>query len=165
MAVMMSGRKAMTFKPHGLTNHRTINKMEPFETKVHRKPIETTIHIADAQKGFSYEEFFAPYLKGAKRVKIVHASIDCQLANFIDFFKVLAPVKETLEVTLRVTSASSRVQEHEIGGILNDVRSGLEEDQITLTYSFDESERDLQGDSGEQTGHIQKTRGKLYLQF
>jgi hypothetical protein len=111
--------------------------MEPRETKIDGKTTETTIGIADGQRNVSYERLFAPCLRGAKRVKMVHPYIN--LTNFVVFCKALLPTQHTVELAL-ITSAASTVQERETADKLNDLRGCLKQHGIVLTYSFNAGE-------------------------
>jgi ATP-dependent Lon protease len=81
-------------------------KTDPFLPK--RQPVEMTVDLAEGQRGMSYERLFAPYLRGAKRVKIVDPYIryDYQIHNLINFCEFIAPEQYDIELTL-LTAADS----------------------------------------------------------
>lgn len=134
------------------------NKPDPEAEKIEidplaldRKPIETTVDIAEGQTGISYEKLFTPYLKGAKQVKIVDPYIrfDYQITNFMNFCEALTPSQGNLGLEL-VTATDSKVNELELVQKLDELKNSLEQDHIILTYKFDSSKHDrwIETDTG-----------------
>jgi ATP-dependent Lon protease len=157
------------------------NKPEPEEEDVEvdplspdRKPVETTLDIAEGQKGISYAKLFAPYLIGAKSITLVDPYIryDYQIHNFMNFCECVVPHQGALQLAL-VTSAESNEQERIISTKFEELQSNLEQDRIIFTYNFDKDKHDRWIETG--TGWriilgrgldiFQKPEGKFTLGF
>jgi len=157
------------------------NKPEPEEEEIEvdplsadRKPVETTLDIAEGQKGISYAKLFAPYLIGAKSITLVDPYIryDYQIHNFINFCECVVPHQGALKLAL-VTSAESNEQERIISTKFEELQSNLEQDRITFIYNFDKDKHDrwIEADTGWRIilgrglDIFQKPEGKFTLGF
>ena len=122
---------------------------DPFSPK--RKPTEKTVDLAEGQRGISYERLFTPYLRGAKRIKIVDPYIryDYQIHNLINFCEFIAPEQDEIELTL-VTAGDSPEQEVELSAKLDELQSSLGKDHIRFTYTLERGlhDRYIEADSG-----------------
>jgi ATP-dependent Lon protease len=157
------------------------SKPEPKEEVVeidplspNRQPVETTLDIAEGQKGFSYVKLFRPYLGGAKLIKLIDPYIryDYQIHNFMSFCECMAPTEGQVKLNL-VTSAESKEQEVELSAKLNELQSSLVQDRIVFTYTFDSGKHDrwIETDTGWRIilgrglDIFQKPEGKFTLGF
>jgi len=107
-----------------------------------RTPLETTIDIAEGQKGITYEKLFLPYLKGASLIKIYdpYIRLQYQIYNLINFCEILEPTDEPISIDL-VTSCES-YQHTELKEKFEELKIGLKRDNIKFNYSFDKSLHD-----------------------
>lgn len=116
-----------------------------------RKPVETTLDIAEGQRGISYTKLFRPYLSGAKSIKLVDPYIryDYQIHNFVNFCECVAPAHGTLQLALE-TSAESNGQEAGLSAKFDELKSSLEQHRVTFAYSFDKDKHDrwIEADTG-----------------
>lgn len=116
-----------------------------------RKPVETTLDIAEGQRGISYAKLFRPYLSGAKSIKLVDPYIryDYQIHNFVNFCECVAPAHGTLHLALE-TSAESNGQEAGLSAKFDELKSSLEQHRVTFAYSFDKDKHDrwIEADTG-----------------
>jgi ATP-dependent Lon protease len=157
------------------------NKPEPEEEEIEvdplsqdRKPVETTLDIAEGQKGISYTKLFAPYLIGTKSITLVDPYIryDYQIHNFMNFCECVVPHQGALQLAL-VTSAESNEQERIISTKFEELQSSLEQDRIIFAYSFDKDKHDrwIETDTGWRIilgrglDIFQKPEGKFTLGF
>lgn len=139
-----------------------------------RKPVETTIEIADGQKGISYAKLFSPYLTGAKQVKLVDPYIryDYQIHNFMNFCECVVPAQGSLQLTL-ITGADSGEQERILSTKFDELKSSLEQDRISFDYNFEKGIHDrwIETDTGWRIilgrglDMFQKPEGRFTLGF
>ncbi|RLB04161.1 MAG: BREX system Lon protease-like protein BrxL [Deltaproteobacteria bacterium] len=139
-----------------------------------RKPVETTIEIADGQKGISYAKLFSPYLTGAKQIKLVDPYIryDYQIHNLMNFCECVVPTQGSLRLTL-ITGADSGEQERILSAKFDELKSSLEQDHIFFDYSFEKGIHDrwIETDTGWRIilgrglDIFQKPKGKFTLGF
>ena len=139
-----------------------------------RKPVETTIEIADGQKGISYAKLFSPYLTGAKQIKLVDPYIryDYQIHNLMNFCECVVPTQGSLRLTL-ITGADSGEQERILSAKFDELKSSLEQDRIFFGYSFEKGIHDrwIETDTGWRIilgrglDIFQKPKGKFTLGF
>lgn len=110
---------------------------------LHRKPTEGTIDIEQGQTGISYRSLFAPYLAGARRIKLIDPYIryGYQIQNFINFCECLSSTQDGIQLTL-TTSAETKEQERELSAKLNELRHSLEQHRIRFVYSFEKNIHD-----------------------
>ncbi len=148
---------------------------EPVDSlSLDRKPIETTLNIAEDQRGISYARLFNPYLKGAKSVKLVDPFIryDYQIHNFLNFCESLSSSEAGLAIEL-VTGTDTKRQEEETSSKLNEIKESLSQDRINLTYRFQTGLHDrwIEADTGWRIilgrglDIFQKPEGKFTLGF
>lgn len=139
-----------------------------------RRPVETTIDIAEGQKGVSYAKLFGPYVKGAQHIKVVDPYIryDYQIHNFVNFCECIAPSAGEVRVEL-VTSAGSPDAEVELSAKLEEVQASLEQDKVRMLYTFAPSLHDrwIETDTGWRINLgrgldiFQKPEGRFSLGF
>jgi ATP-dependent Lon protease len=139
-----------------------------------RKPIETTLDIAEGRKGISYVKLFSPYLVGAGSIKLVDPYIryDYQIHNFLNFCECLVPTQGKLELAL-ITGSDSGEQERIISAKFDELKGSLEQDHIYFNYSFqrDLHDRWIETDTGWRIvlgrglDIFQKPEGKFTLGF
>ena len=139
-----------------------------------RTPVETTVDIAEGQKGVSYMKLFGPYLLSARTVTLVDPYIryDYQLHNFVNFCECIAPSEGTVKLEL-ITGAASHEEEVEQSAKLDEIQSSLEQDNIKMSYSFNNTLHDrwIESDNGWRIslGHgldiFQKPEGRFSLGF
>jgi ATP-dependent Lon protease len=124
-------------------------EVDPFSPD--RKPVETSLDIADGQKGVSYAKLFSPYLSGAKSINLVDPYIryDYQIHNFVNFCECLVPIQGSLELAL-VTGSDLGEQERILSAKFDELKNSLEQDYISFTYSFqkDLHDRWIETDTG-----------------
>ena len=139
-----------------------------------RKPVETTVEISEGQKGVSYAKLFGPYVRGAKRIKLVDPYIryDYQIHNFVNFCECIAPSEGEVQVEL-ITSAGTTEAEVELSAKLEEVQASLEQDKVAMSYTFDASLHDrwIETDTGWRINIgrgldiFQKPEGRFSLGF
>ena len=107
-----------------------------------RRPEEGTIEIVEGQRGISYEKLFLPYLKGATAIKICdpYIRLQYQVYNLMSFCEILEPTEGMLK--LELVTGSDSYQEAEQKEKLERLKEGLQQDQIQLDYSIDDSLHD-----------------------
>ena len=98
-----------------------------------RATIETTVDIAENQKGVSYAKLFGPYLAGARDITLVDPYIryDYQIHNLINFCECIAPAEDEIRLTV-LTNAGSTEDEVELSAKLDEVQASLEQDKIKI---------------------------------
>jgi ATP-dependent Lon protease len=115
-----------------------------------RSPQPTTLDIKEGQRGISYARLFGPYLKGAALVKVCdpYIRLQYQIYNFMSFCEILEPPADGMRVELM--TAVDAYQEAELKRKLEELKSGLQQDQIELEYRFDNSLHDrwIETDTG-----------------
>ena len=116
-----------------------------------RKPIETTIEIAEGQEGFSYEKLFKPYLAGATSIKLVDPYIryHYQIQNFISFCEIITPSQGTLQLELE-TSTGSKSDEIDLSAKFDELKTNLAKENIIFSYNFGKYMHDrwIESDTG-----------------
>jgi ATP-dependent Lon protease len=90
-----------------------------------RKPEETTIDIAEAQKGISYEKLFLPYLKGAKQITLCdpYVRLQYQIFNLMSFCEILDASENPL--TLKLVTGCGAYQENELREKFEELKKGF----------------------------------------
>ncbi|NQT60366.1 MAG: BREX system Lon protease-like protein BrxL [Bacteroidetes bacterium] len=132
-------------------------KPDPEETKLKidpldeaRNPDERTVDISEGQRGISFEKLFAPYLKGAKEIRIYdpYVRLQYQVFNLMSFCEIL----ETQGTPIKLSLITSTDQFHEGGitSILTELKTGLSRDDIEFEFSFDPNLHDrwIETDTG-----------------
>ena len=109
------------------------------------------IEIKEGQTGVSYEKLFMPYLKNAKKVKIVdpYLRYAYQIQNFVKFCELMVRDEGNMELTL-VTGSDSSEQELELATDYDDLQKSLSASGINFSYSFDSNihDRFIETDTG-----------------
>jgi ATP-dependent Lon protease len=122
---------------------------EPFSPKRH--PVEMTVDLEEGQRGISYDRLFAPYVRGAKRIKIVDPFIRYayQIHNFIAFCEFIAPEQGNIDLTL-ITAADSCEQESELSSKLDELKGNLLREHIVFNYKLQGGlhDRFIEADTG-----------------
>jgi ATP-dependent Lon protease len=132
-------------KPEPLGEETKADPLSP-----NRSPEAMTVDIVEGQKGISYEKLFLPYLRGAHSIKIYDPYIryQYQFFNLMSFCEVVAPTQGDLQLTL-ITGCDPS-QEAELQGKLEELKRGLDQDNISFTFSFDNTLHDrwIEADTG-----------------
>lgn len=123
-------------------------KIDPLSPN--RKPEETTVDIAERQKGISYEKLFMPYLKGAKQITVCdpYVRLQYQIFNLMSFCEILEASETPL--TLKLITGCDAYQEAEMKEKFEELKKGFAQDNILLEYSFDNDLHDrwIETDTG-----------------
>jgi ATP-dependent Lon protease len=123
-------------------------RIDPLDSS--RQPEEKTIDISEGQRDVSYEKLFAPYMKGAKEIKITdpYIRMQYQVFNLISFCEILEPHDSPIKVGL-VTAADQHHDEESIA-MLSDLKKSLSRDNIDFAFSFDQNlhDRKIETDTG-----------------
>jgi len=116
-----------------------------------RKAVATVIDIKEGEKGISYARLFLPYLRGAKKIKVVdpYLRYQYQIRNFFNFCECAAPEQGKLSVDL-ITGADTNEQEVTLSLEFHELKENLAQDRVTLSYDFDRNQHDrsIQTDTG-----------------
>lgn len=118
----------------------TVKQLDPLAPE--RSPEETTLDIAEGQRGISYEKLFFPYIKGAEAIKLYdpYIRLQYQIYNLMNFCEILVPSEGTVKLDL-VTGCDD-YQREEVEEKLNDLKVGLGRDYIVFNYTFDNTLHD-----------------------
>jgi len=110
-----------------------------------------TIRIKEGEAGFSYQNIFAPYIKGAKSIYITdpYIRLDYQIRNFIAFTSILDPSDGEINLHL-TTSAEDSYQQDVIERKLTEFAASLSNHGIKFTFEFDPAihDRSIHLDNG-----------------
>lgn len=116
-----------------------------------------TIRYGDT--GYSYQSIFGPYLQGTKRLVVEDPYIrrDHQIRNFLQLCELAVQIG-TIKAIELVTSFEHEAQKEEAEKRLEEIKEGLADFDIALTYRFDDKihDREVRTDTG---WHIQIGRG------
>lgn len=108
--------------------------VEPSETfKLEPK----TIRIKEGDTGYSYQNLFGDYLKGAKRIYVTdpYVRLEYQIRNFVTFASLLDASDG--EIILHLTTAAEDMGQQEIvSGKLRDLAASLAKHGIRFTFEF-----------------------------
>ncbi len=123
----------------------------PKETRsTDRRPEEMTLDIEEGQKGISYEKLFAPYLKGARSVKVCDPYIrfQYQIFNLMAFCEVLDTAEGTVKLYLE--TSCEPYQEEEMVTKFEEIKNGLMQDDIDFDFVFNDNLHDrwIETDTG-----------------
>ena len=102
-----------------------------------------TIHIKDGDTGYSYQNIFGDYLKGAHKIYITdpYVRLDYQIRNFIAFTSILD--SSAGEITLHlITSAEDNYQQDVIERKLTEFSTSLSNHGIKFAFEFDPAVHD-----------------------
>ena len=107
------------------------------------------------QKGVSYKQLFAPYLKGAKSITIYDPYIRLmyQTVNLFEFIEMVVETKEIGEdIEIHLMTKFDDGKEYEVSERLDNLSESLDGSGIIFTYDFDQSmsfhARSIETDTG-----------------
>ena len=116
---------------------------------------EGSISFTEGQRGFSYDRFFGPYLRGATRIKIVDPYIrqPHQARNLIELIETIAKVTDrATEVTVHLTTKTDTTPERARKQVenLETIRHNAAVAGIAFNYAFKDSihDRSITADTG-----------------
>ncbi len=116
-----------------------------------------TIRYGDT--GYSYDSMFGAYLKGAKKLVVEDPYIrrDHQIRNLLQLCELAVNVG-TIKAIELITSAENDAQKEEAEKRLDEIKEGLADYDVVLSYRFDDKihDREVRTDTG---WHIQIGRG------
>jgi len=97
-----------------------------------------TVHIREGETGFSYQNLFGPYFKGAKKIYVVdpYVRLEYQLRNFIAFAGIIDTTAGQVELKL-TTSAEDAYQEKIQEQKFKEISASLAQHGIIFTFEFD----------------------------
>lgn len=96
-----------------------------------------TIRIKEGDTGYSYQNLFGDYLKGAKRIYVTdpYVRLEYQIRNFVTFASLLDASDG--EIILHLTTAAEDMGQQEIvSGKLRDLAASLAKHGIRFTFEF-----------------------------
>ena len=124
------------------------------QPKVEEKANELTaktINIREGEKGYSYENLFGAYLKGAKKIFVVDPFIrlEYQIRNFLSFVEIINTESGNVDLIL-VTSAEDIYQEQDMSMKFKEIYQNLQNHNINFVYRFDPNihDRSIKLDNG-----------------
>ena len=125
---------------------------EPSDDKdKHDELSAKTIHIREGETGYSYNNLFGPYLKGAKKIFVVdpYVRLEYQIRNFILFAGIIDTSAGQVELKL-TTSAEDAYQEKIQEQKLKEISASLAQHGIIFTFDFDPviHDRSIRMDNG-----------------
>lgn len=110
-----------------------------------------TVHIHEGETGFSYQNLFGPYLKGAKKICVVdpYVRLEYQIRNFIVFAGIIDTSAGQVELKL-TTSAEDAYQEKIQEQKFKEISVSLAQHGIIFTFEFDPviHDRNIRADNG-----------------
>lgn len=110
-----------------------------------------TIHIREGETGYSYNNLFGPYLKGATKIFVVdpYVRLEYQIRNFIVFAGIIDTSVGQVELKL-TTSAEDAYQEKIQEQKLKEISASLAQHGIIFTFDFDPviHDRSIRMDNG-----------------
>ncbi|MFC2028576.1 BREX system Lon protease-like protein BrxL, partial [Chloroflexota bacterium] len=110
-----------------------------------------TIHIREGDTGYSYQNLFGPYLKGAKKIFITDPFIrmDYQIRNLIAFAGIIDTSESPVELTL-TTSVDDAYQERVIEQKFKEISTSLAQHGLSFMYKFEPNihDRSIRMDNG-----------------
>jgi ATP-dependent Lon protease len=125
---------------------------EPSDDKdKHDELSAKTIHIREGETGYSYNNLFGPYLKGATKIFVVdpYVRLEYQIRNFIVFAGIIDTSAGQVELKL-TTSAEDAYQEKIQEQKLKEISASLAQHGIIFTFEFDPviHDRSIRMDNG-----------------
>ena len=136
-------------KPITSTKSSTIETIESKSSEIimERGPIEKTVDVQYGDTGYSYDDLFADYLKGANVVTLEepYLSHGYQMTNLVRFIELLVKIGDCKTFRL-VTKPGDTVEESKI--IIDslkrlcDTLGDMEECNMKFEYEFDENAHD-----------------------
>ena len=110
-----------------------------------------TIHIREGETGYSYQNLFGPYLRGAKKICVTdpYVRLEYQLRNFITFAGIIDTTAGQVELKL-FTSAEDAYQEKIQEQKFKEISASLAQHGIEFTFEFDPviHDRSIKADNG-----------------
>ncbi len=110
-----------------------------------------TIHINEGDTGYSYENLFASYLKGAHRVHVTdpYVRLEYQIKNLLAFAGILDTSAGSIELVL-TTSAEDGYQEKVLEQKFKEIAASLAQHGIQFSFEFNPGahDRSIKGDNG-----------------
>lgn len=103
---------------------------------------EKHVTIMENQRGVTYDELFAPYLKGASRITITDPYIRLfyQARNLMELLEAIVRVKsEEDEVVVRLVTVEDELKGEQQRKWLDQIQSSMITVSIKFAYSFDNS--------------------------
>ena len=97
-----------------------------------------TIHIREGETGYSYQNLFGSYFKGAKKIYVVdpYVRLEYQIRNFIVFAGIIDTSAGQVELKL-TTSAEDAYQEKIQEQKLKEISDSLAQHGILFSFEFD----------------------------
>lgn len=97
-----------------------------------------TVHIHEGETGYSYQNLFGPYLKGAKKIYVVdpYVRLEYQIRNFIAFAGMIDTSAGQIELKL-TTSVEDAYQEKVQEQKFKEISTSLAQHGILFTFDFD----------------------------
>jgi len=97
-----------------------------------------TIHIREGETGYSYQNLFGSYFKGAKKIYVVdpYVRLEYQIRNFIVFAGIIDTSAGQVELKL-TTSAEDAYQEKIQEQKLKEISASLAQHGILFSFEFD----------------------------
>jgi len=125
---------------------------EPSDDKdKHAELYAKTIHIREGETGYSYNNLFGPYLKGATKIFVIdpYVRLEYQIRNFIVFAGIIDTSAGQVELKL-TTSAEDAYQEKIQEQKLKEISASLAQHGIIFTFEFDPviHDRSIRMDNG-----------------
>lgn len=111
---------------------------EPSDDKdKHAELSAKTIHIREGDTGYSYNNLFGPYLKGATKIFVVdpYVRLEYQIRNFIVFAGIIDTSAGQVELKL-TTSAEDAYQEKILEQKFTEISDNLAQHGVIFTYEF-----------------------------
>jgi ATP-dependent Lon protease len=110
-----------------------------------------TIHIHEGETGYSYQNLFGPYLKGAKKIYVVdpYVRLEYQIRNFIAFAGMIDTSAGQVELKL-TTSTEDAYQEKIQEQKFKEISTTLAQHGILFSFGFDPviHDRSIRADNG-----------------
>ena len=110
-----------------------------------------TINIKEGDTGYSYQNLFGDYLKGASKVYVTdpYVRLDYQIRNFMLFTQALDTSNGTVELHL-TTSAEDAYQQDVATKKFSDVAASLAKSGVNFTFEFSSviHDRNIRVDNG-----------------
>jgi len=110
-----------------------------------------TVHIREGEAGYSYQNLFGSYLKGARKIYVTdpYVRLEYQLRNFIAFAGVIDTFAGQVELKL-ITSAEDAYQEKIQEQKFKEISASLAQHGILFTFEFDPiiHDRSIKADNG-----------------
>lgn len=110
-----------------------------------------TIHIQEGETGYSYQQLFKPYIKGARNILVVdpYIRMEYQIRNFLSFASLIDTSEGNVVLHL-TTAADDDYQEKYLDQKFNEIKENLGRHNISFTYQFDPyiHDRSIRCDNG-----------------